>query len=157
MLHKTIQKPKGFIAMVSMLIVTGVAMFLAVGMLLDGVDSASLSVSSISYENARINTSVCLEDFLLRIKQEETFSQNLSYTISTGETCSTTITWFDPVVVSPGIQERLATLDVQGVSGNFTRTFRYELRVARFDVNHPDGSLDYLNSIEFVSITELTS
>lgn len=143
--------------MVSMLIVTGVSMFLAVGMLLDGVDSASLSMSSVSYENARININVCLEDFLLRSKHEETFTQNLSYTISTGETCSTAITWFDPVVVGTGIQERLATLDVQGISGNFVRTFRYELRFVRFDVNHSDGSLEYLNNIEFVSITELTS
>ena len=151
------QKPQGFIAIVSLLIVTTIAMFFAMGMLMDGVTNASLSLSSIYYEDSRINVNICLEDVLYRIKQEETFNQNLNYNISDGNSCSTTITWFEPQQVAQGIVERLATLDVTGVSHNFSRTFRYELRVARFDVNYSDGSLDYLNNIEFVSITELTS
>ena len=126
-------------------------------MLFDGVDNASLSLSSIYYEDSRINVNICLEDVLYRIKQEEEFSRNLNYNISENNYCSTAITWFAPQQVAQGIVERLATLDVTGASHNFSRTFRYELRVARFDVNYSDGSLDYLNNIEFVSITELTS
>jgi len=157
MKNKLNQKPQGFIAIVSLLIVTTITMFFAIGMLLDGVSNASLSLSSIYYEDARINMNTCLEDFLLRLKQEEQFSQNLNYQIADENSCSTTIEWFDPTPVAPGIVERLANLEVTGVSQGFTRTFRYELRIARHDVNYSDGSLDYLNNIDFISITELTT
>lgn len=155
MKHIQKQKPQGFIAIVSLLIVTTIAMFFAMGMLMDGVTNASLSLSSIYYEDSRINMNICLEDVLYRIKQEEAFSLDLNYNISDDNSCSTTITWFESTPVAQGIVERLATLDVTGTSHNFSRTFRYELRVARFDVNYSDGSLDYLNNIDFISITEL--
>lgn len=149
------QKPQGFIAIVSMLIVTTVAMFIAIGMLLDGVSNASLSLSSISYENARINTNVCLQDALIKIKQEETYSNPISYDLMDGNSCSAAVQWFAPQQVAQGIVERLANLDATGVSNGFTRTFRYELRVERYDVNHSDESFEYMNTIDFVSITEL--
>ena len=150
------QKPKGFIAIVSLLIVTTISMFFAMVMLLDGVTNASLSMSSIYYEDARINMSTCLEDVLLRIKKEEVFNRNLSYQITDDDSCSTTIEWFAPAPISPGISERLANLEVTGLSYGFTRTFRYELRIARHDVNYSDGSLEYLNNIDFIS-TETTN
>ena len=99
----------------------------------------------------------CLDDVLLRIKQEEVFNRNLSYQIADDSSCSTTIEWFGLTPVSIGISERLANLEVTGVSHGFTRTFRYELRIARHDVNYPDGSLEYLNNIDFISISELTA
>ena len=139
----------------SLLIVTTIAMFFAMNMLLDGVNNASLSLSSIYYEDARINMNTCLEDVLLRIKQEEVFSRNLSYQITDDDSCSTTIEWFDSILISPGISERLANLEVTGISYGFTRTFRYELRIARHDINYSDGSLEYLNNIDFILISEL--
>lgn len=149
------KKPQGFIAIVSMLIVATVAMFIAIGMLLDGVSNASLSLSSISYENARININVCLQDALIKMKQEEVYGDPISYDLMDGNSCSTAIQWFAPQQVAQGIVERLANLDVTGVSNGFTRTFRYELRVERYDVNHSDESFEYMNTIDFVSITEL--
>lgn len=150
------KKPQGFIAIVSLLIVTTIAMFFAMNMLLDGVNNASLSLSSIYYEDARINMNTCLEDVLFRIKQEEVFNRNINYQITDNDSCSTTIEWFDPIIVSPGVSERLANLEATGVSYGFTRTFRHELRIARHDVNYSDGSLEYLNNIDFISISELT-
>lgn len=132
-------------------------MIFAMSMLKDGVDNASLSLSSIYYENARINATTCLEDTLYRIKQEEIFNEDLDYTITDEDSCTTTITWYDPQQTAPGIVERLADLEVIGVSNNFTRTFSYGLKVSRFDVNYSDGSLDYMNNIDIISIEELTS
>ena len=149
------QKPQGFIAIVSLLIVATVSMFIAMGMLLDGVSNASLSISSVNYETARINANTCLQEILIKIKYEETYSNPISYTLKSGDTCSATIVWFSPQQVAPGIVERLADLDVAGVSSGFTRNFRYDLRVARYDVNHSDGSFEYMNTIEFTSITEI--
>ncbi|MBU0577989.1 hypothetical protein KJ742_06590 [Patescibacteria group bacterium] len=148
---------KGFIAIISLLIITTISMIFAMSMLKDGVDNASLSLSSIYYENARINATTCLEDTLYRIKQEEIFNEDLDYTITDEDSCTTTITWYDPQQTAPGIVERLADLEVIGVSNNFTRTFSYGLKVSRFDVNYSDGSLDYMNNIDIISIEELTS
>ena len=55
-------QPKGFIAIVSLLIITSVAMIFSMSILKDGVENASLSLSSIYYESARINSIICLED-----------------------------------------------------------------------------------------------
>jgi hypothetical protein len=156
-MKKTHTKPKGFIAIVSLLIVAAIAMIFSMMMLLDGVDNASLSLNSIYYENARINMVTCLEDILYRIRQEEQFSQSLDYDISDNNTCSTSITWYSKTYPAPGMSERLADLDVTGVSNGFSRTFRYALRIAEFDVNYSDGSKDYMKSIDFISINELTS
>ena len=149
-----IRNTDGFIAIVSLLIVASIAMFFAMTMLLDGVRNASLSTSSVNYENARINMTTCLEDVLLRIKMEEEYNQNLNYTLSEGNSCTTSIVWFVENQVSPGITERLVELDVTGVSNNFPRTFSYDLKVAKFDINNSDGSLDYMNTIDFINIEE---
>ena len=147
-------KPKGFIAIVSLLIVASIAMLFAMTMLLDGVRNASLSISSINYESARINMTTCLEDVLLRIKLEDEYTRNLDYTLSDGNSCTTSIVWFAENQVAPGITERLVELDVTGVSNNFTRIFSYDLKVARFDINNSDGSLDYMKTIDFMNIEE---
>jgi len=150
-------KPKGFIAIVSLLIVATVAMFFSMSMLLDGVNNASLSLNSLFYEGANINATACAEDALIRIKKEEQFNRNLNYTISDDNTCSSSIQWFQENPVAFGITERLANLDVTGVSNGFTRSFRYELRVLKYDVNHADGTLEHMKTINFTSINELTS
>ena len=87
------QKPKGFIAIISLLIVSTIAMFFAIGMLLDGVTNASLSASSINYETARINTNACLQEMLMKIKREEAYSDPINYTLKDGNTCSASITY----------------------------------------------------------------
>ena len=148
-------KTKGFIAIVSLLIITTIAMLFAMSMLQEGVDNASLSLNSIFYEDARINAISCEEDVFLRIRQEEQFSRNLNYALSSGNSCSTTIQWFASQPLSQGITTRLATLDVTGVSNGFTRTFRYGLKIYRFDVNHSDGSLTHMNTIRVDSPQEL--
>ena len=148
-------KPKGFVAIISLLIISTIVMFFALNMLSDGITNASLSFNSVYHEDARINVSVCLEDVLYRIKQEETFNQNLNYTISDDDSCETTIVWGAPVVVSSQITERQADLDIVSESNNFERTFSYVLKVTRYDVNHPDGTTDYTNTIDILSIDEI--
>ncbi len=148
-------KSKGFIAIVSLLIITTIAMLFAMSMLQEGVNNALLSLNSIFYEDSRINAISCAEDVLLRIRQEEQFAQNLNYTLSSGNSCSTSIQWFPSQPVSQGITTRLATLDVTGVSNGFTRTFRYGLKIYRFDVNHSDSTLTYMNTIRVDSLQEL--
>ncbi|MBN1258894.1 hypothetical protein JXA05_04020 [Candidatus Peregrinibacteria bacterium] len=150
-------KSKGFIAIVSLLIITTIAMLFAMSMLKEGVDNASLSLSSIFYEDARINAISCMEDVFLRIRQEEQFSQNLDYALSSGNSCSTAIQWFAPQQAGPGITTRLATLDVTGVSNGFSRTFRYGLKIYRFDVNYSDGSLAHMNTLRIDSLEELST
>ena len=154
---KHLQKSKGFIAIVSLLIVATISMFIAVGMLLDGVNNASLSLSSIYYENTRINVNTCAQEMLIRIKRENAYNEPINYTLSDDNTCSATITWFAPQQIAPGIVERLADLEVTGTSHGFTRTFRYELRRDRYNINYSSGALEYFNNIEFISITELNS
>jgi len=151
------EKPQGFIAIVSLLIVATIAMFFAVGMLLDGVDNASLSLSSIYYESARVNANTCLEDALARIRQEEKFQRDLDYSIVEDESCQTNIEWFAPQTVAPGIVERLANLTITGISHGFTRTFEYDLKISRHDVHYEDGSFEYFNVIDIVDMDELDS
>ena len=151
------KKPEGFIAIISLLIIATISIIFAMAMLKSGVDNASLSLSSIYYENARINMNICLEDTLYRIKQEQEFSDNLNYVISDKDSCLTTIEWFEPQQVAPGIVETLADLEITGISGNFTRTYNYGLKVSRYDVNHSDGTLEYMNNIDIVSIEEITT
>jgi hypothetical protein len=153
---RTHEKPKGFIAIVTLLIVAGVAMAFAISMLMDGLGNATLSVSSIKYENARINAMTCVEDALLRIRKEETFLRDLDYSIGPDSGCETEIQWFEENPVAPGVTERLVNLDVTGTSNEFERSFRYELRVKKFVVNHTDGTQQAMNAIEFISITETT-
>ncbi|MBN2096831.1 hypothetical protein JW752_05585 [Candidatus Peregrinibacteria bacterium] len=156
-MKNTPKKPQGFIAIVSLLIVATIAMFFAIGMLLDGVNNASLSLSSIYYESARVNANTCLEDALIRIRQEEKFQRNLNYSILDNESCQTAIEWFAPQQIAPGIVERLANLTVTGVSHGFTRTFEYDLKIARHDVHYDDGSFEYYNVIDIVDMDELAS
>jgi len=156
-MNKNNSKPKGFIAIVSLLIIATISMFFAMRILMDGVNNASLSANSLNYENTRINATTCIEDALIRIKKQSQFNTNFNYTISEGNTCSATLTWFNEIPVSLGVVSRLVNLDVTGVNGNFTRTFRYEMKVTRYDVNHLDGTLEYMNTITFNSITEITS
>ena len=54
-MNKNKKQNQGFIAIVSLLIVAAIAMLFAIGMLLDGVDNAALSLSSINYEQSRVN------------------------------------------------------------------------------------------------------
>jgi hypothetical protein len=150
------KKPKGIIAIVSLLIIATIAMLFAVSMLMDGVKNASLSNGSISYENARINATACAEDVFMRIMKEAQFTRNLNYTFSPNNTCSTVITWFTETSVKTGLTQRLVNLDVTGVSAGFTRVFHYGLKVLKFDVNHLDGTLTHMNTINFISITEGT-
>lgn len=156
-MRKIDSKPKGFIALLSLLIVSTVSMFFALSILMDGVANAALSLNSLYYEDARINVHTCIEDVLMRLKLEQQFNRNLSYTIAPSNTCSTTMTWFAPHQVSPGITERLANVLVTGVSHSFTRHFLYEFRVTRYDVNQSDGSLDYMNVIDYIAVAEQTS
>jgi len=148
------QKPKGIIAIVSLLIISTIAMLFAVNMVMDGVKNASLSNNSISYESARINAISCAEDVFLRIRQEAQFTRNLNYTLSTGNTCSTTITWFAETTVKTGLKQRLVNLDVTGVNNGFSRVFHYGLQVSTFDINHLDGTVTHMKTVDFMSLTE---
>lgn len=150
-------KPKGFIAIVSLLIITTIAMFFAMSMLKDGVENAALSLSSIYYEDARANAITCLEDTLLRLKREQAFERPVTYNLDDRESCSTSLQWFAPQQIRPGLTQRLVDLRVMGASHDFQRTFDYGLRVNRFDVNHPDRPLDYLNTIDILSLNESDS
>ncbi|MBU1017969.1 hypothetical protein KKA33_02970 [Patescibacteria group bacterium] len=156
-MKNTHPKPQGFIAIVSLLIVATIAMFFAIGMLLDGVNNASLSLSSIYYESARVNANTCLDDALSRIRQEEKFERNLNYSILENESCQTTIEWFAPQQIALGIVERLASLIVTGISHSFTRTFEYDLKIARHDVHYDDGAFEYYNVIDIVDMNELVN
>ena len=147
-------KPKGFIALLSLLIVSTVSMFFAFSILMDGVANAALSLHSLYYEDARINVHTCIEDVLIRLKLEQQFNRPLNYTISQDNTCSTTMTWFAPNQVSPEVTERLVNVEVAGVSHSFTRRFLYELRVTRYNVHKSDGSLDYMNTLDYIAVTE---
>ena len=148
---------KGFIAILSLLIISTISMIIAMTLLKDGVDNASLSLSSVYYENAKLNSTVCLEDSLVRIKLEEQFNQNLNYTLEIGQSCASIMQWYAAQEVEEGRWETLVDLEVSGTSGNFTRTFNYELKIKRVAVNHTDGSLEYINNIDIISIEELTS
>jgi len=147
-------KSQGFIAIVSLLIIATISMIFAMSMLKGGVDNASLSLSSIYYENSRVNANVCLEDTLLRLKQEEQFNRNLDYTITDEDLCSTIIVWYTPQEIAPGVVETLVDLEVTGISGNFSRTFSYGLKITRYDVHYTDGTLDYMNTIDIISTEE---
>ncbi len=152
-------KPKneGFIAIISLLIIATISMVIAMTILKDGVKNASLSLTSIYYEDARINASICLEDTLMRIKLEDQFSENLNYSIAENEGCSTTIAWQTPQQIGTGLTETVVNLSVTGTDHNFSRTFDYELKIKKNDVNHTDGSLEYINNININSIEEVTS
>lgn len=150
-------KNKGFIAILSLLIITTISMVIAMSLLKEGVDNASLSLSSIYYENAKLNSTICVEDTLIRMKQEEQFNKNLNYTLGNGQSCSTIMQWYTPQEVGTGRWETLVDLEVSGTSGNFTRTFNYALKVKRIDVNDTDGNLNYVNNIDIISIEEITS
>lgn len=157
MILKKTRHNKGFIAILSLLIIATISMIIAMTLLKDGVDNASLSLRSIYYENAKLNSIICLEDSLIRIKMEERFNRNLNYTIETGQGCSSIIQWYTPQQTGPGREETLVNLEVSGTSSNFTRTFEYELKVKRVDVNHTDGTLEYANEIDIISIEEISS
>jgi len=151
------EKPKGFIAIISLLIIATISMTIAMSILKDGVDNASLSLSSIYYENSRINAEICLEDILLRIKGVDQFSTNLSYNFGNNQTCSTTIQWYTPQQIAPGIMEVLADLTVTGTSNNFVRKFSYALKIDKHDVNYLDGSIKHTNIIDINDIEETNS
>ncbi len=151
------KKNQGFIAILSLLIIATISMIIAMTLLKDGVDNASLSLQSIHYANAKLNSVICFEDSLIRIKTEDQFSRNLNYEIETGQSCSSIIQWYTPQQTGTGIQETLVDLEVRGISGNFTRIFNYALKIKRFDVNHIDGTLEYVNEIDIISIEELSS
>ena len=148
---------KGFIAILSLLIISTISMIIAMTILKDGVDNASLSLSSIYYENAKLNSTICLEDTLVRIKLEEQFSRNLNYTLEPDQSCSSIIQWYTPQLITDGRWETLVDLEVSGTSGNFSRTFNYALKAKRVDVNHLDGSVEYINNLEIISIEELSN
>jgi hypothetical protein len=155
-----VKKPhetKGFIAIVSLLVITTISMIFAMSILKDGVRNASSSLESIYYEKARINSNTCLEDTLVRIKREQIFTQNINYAIAEDESCSSTMIWLAPVQVAPNILERNLNLAVTGTSSGFSRTFNHVIRVTRYDVNYPNGELDYLNSIDILSTVEDTN
>ena len=71
------KRKKGFIAILSLLIIATISMIISMSLLKDGVDNAALSLYSIYYENAKMNSVICLEDTLLRIKLEDQFNKNL--------------------------------------------------------------------------------
>ena len=148
---------KGFIAILSLLIITTISMITAMTLLKDGVDNASLSLSSIFYENAKLNSTICVEDTLIRIKQEQQFIRNLNYTLDAGQSCSTIIQWYTPQQTAPDRWETLVDLEVTGTSSGFSRSFDYALKVERIDVNHTDGTLEYINNIDIISIEEINS
>lgn len=154
---KNNSKNKGFIAILSLLIVTTISMLLAISLLKEGVDNASLSLSSIHFENAKLNATVCLEDTLIRIRKENQFNQNLNYEIADGHGCTSDIQWYAPQVTGPGRQETLVDLTIGGTSGNFTRTFDYALKIKRVEVSHTDGTMEYVNDIDIISSAEITS
>ncbi|MBN2087062.1 hypothetical protein JW758_01820 [Candidatus Peregrinibacteria bacterium] len=156
-MRKNKNKPKGFIAIVSILIVTTISMIFAMTILKSGVNNANLSLNSIYYENARINVNLCLEDVLYRIKLEEQFNRDLDYTITDEDSCTTDIQWFAPTQYDTGITEALVLLEITGVSGSFSRTYNYGLKVRRHDINHTDGTVQYMNNVIINYIEELNS
>lgn len=157
MIKKNLKNKNGFIAIVSLLIVTTVSMSFALRILFDGINNSSLSLNSIYYEDARINAITCYEDALVRIKREEVFDENVLYLISEDNSCSTSLSWDDPVQTAPSVLSRNLTLDSTGISNNFTRHFQYKLRIDRHDVNNTDGTLNYYNVIEIISEEEVFS
>lgn len=146
---------EGFIAIISLLIIATVSMLVAMTILGDGVNNASLSLYSIYYENARINNSICLEDTLMRIKGENQFSQNLNYAINDEESCTTVISWGSSTEIEPGVFETPVDLQITGTAFNFSRTYDYDLLIRRYDVNNLDGTVDYTNTININSIEEV--
>lgn len=148
---------KGFIAILSLLIIATISMIIAMTLLKDGIDNASLSISSVHYENAKLNSTICLEDSLIRMQMEEQFNQNLNYTLETGQSCSSIIQWYTAQQTGVGRWETLVDLEVSGTSNNFTRSFDYELKVKKISVNHTDGTVEYVNNIDIISITALSS
>jgi len=151
------RRKKGFIAIISLLIIATISMTVSMSLLKNGVDNAALSLYSINYESAKMNSVVCLEDTLLRIKQEDQFARDLDYTIADSNGCTTNIQWQTPVPNGVGTIETLVDLTVTGTSENFSRSFVYELKVTKKDVNRLDSSLDYLNNISIISINEIST
>lgn len=154
---KKIRNTKGFIAILSLLIITTISMIIAMTLLKDGVDNASLSLTSIAYENSRLNAVICFEDTLIRMKMEEKFDEVINYDLGEGQSCTGTITWYTTQEVGTGRWETLADLEVSGTDGNFTRTYEYSLKVRKTAVNHTNGTVEYMNSIDILSIEELSS
>jgi hypothetical protein len=152
---KTKNKSKGFIAITSLLIISSITMLFAMAMLKDGLENASLSLQSIYYDNARINSNVCLEDFLYRTKKEEEFTGNLNYTISDDDSCSTSIEWFNAQQINPFIIERLANLEITGISHGFSRKFNYELKITQHKLYNTDNTIEYMNNIDINNIEEI--
>lgn len=132
-------------------------MIIAVSLLKDGVDNAVLSLQSIYYENAKLNATICLEDTLLRMKKEEEYTREVSYQISENQSCNTELTWYTPQQTGVGTVETLVDLKVTGISKNFSRSFNYEAKVKKFDINDVDGSLNYTNNIDIISIEEINT
>lgn len=148
---------KGFIAIVSILIIATISMIIAISLLQSGVDNASLSMYSIHYENAKMNSNICVEDTLYRIRLESQFTRNLDYELGENQGCTTDIQWYAPQPAGTGTLETLVDLTVAGTSKNFTRTFKYSLRIKTHDVNHLDGSRQYINNVNIISIEEITT
>ena len=137
------------------MIVASVSLIISMTILNQGIDNSALSLSSISYERSRVNATVCLEDTLYRIKNEEKFSSGLNYTIEENEECSSTINWGTPNTSNPGMVITPVDLTVTGTSNNFVRTFDYDLIVKRVDVNYATGELEYLNIINIINTEEI--
>ena len=104
-----------------------------------------------------MNSIICLEDTLLRIKQEYQFNTDLDYTIESGQGCTTDITWYTPQAGAPGTTETLVDLTVTGTTNNFTRTFDYQLKIKKHDVNKLDATVEYINDINIISFEEVAS
>lgn len=147
----------GFIAIISLLIIATISMIIAITMLKGGVDNAALSLYSIYYGNAKMNSSICVEDTLYRIRLESQFTRDLNYNLGQNQGCTTDIQWYTPQSTGPGTIETLVDLTVTGTSGNFTRSFLYSLRIKTHDVNRLDGTTDYMNNIDIISIEEVSS
>jgi len=156
MFRKKTKQMQGFIAIISLLIIATISMIVAISLLKDGVDNASLSLYSIYYENAKMNSVICLEDTLLRVKLEGQFNSNIDYTFSNSDGCTASLQWYTPQQTAPGTVETLVDLTVSGTSENFTRTFDYGLMIRKHDVNYLDGTLKYVNNINIISIEEVT-
>ncbi len=80
-------KRSGFIALISMMIISAVATVIAVGLLLRAIGENQMAVNNDLAQRAQLAATSCAEYALGQLRQNNAYAGNATLTVDSGDTC----------------------------------------------------------------------
>lgn len=80
-------RPSGFVALISVLIISAICLLIGSGLLLRAIDEGNIAIVADQASRAEAAATFCAEEALIQLQQNKFYTGNVTVTTNGGDTC----------------------------------------------------------------------